>query len=107
MSGSDASVGAGGGAGADDCPTQFQTVLGTPDPAVVSDIEAGDILDIVKYDEGAVRAVVAVTIESGARVGAITRDIARLRRCIDEGVQYEGEVLSVAGGSVTIDVRRR
>ena len=118
MSGSDPSVsvsrrsgasGAGIGANsgdADDCPgAPFQTVLASPDPEYVASLTEGELLNIEKIDTP-VRGVVA-TLLTGERVGAISRDIARLRRCIDAGHEYEGEVLRVSGGSVTVDIRSR
>lgn len=112
MSGSDPSVtrpgttlGVGGGGVDDDsCPRQFQTVLGSPVPEYVDELSAGELLDVIAIE--APRAVV-VTLLTGEIVGAITRDIARLRRCIADGVQYEAVVMEIAGGSVTVDIHQR
>ena len=113
MSGSDPTVsnssrglGPAADEGADQCPTQFQTVLGSPEPSLVGNLSEGDLLDVVKFDDAPTRGVIA-TLLSGERVGAITRDIALLRRCIDRGVEYEAEVVRVTGGSVLVDVHRR
>ncbi|MBN9239934.1 MAG: hypothetical protein J0J03_09685 [Leifsonia sp.] len=111
MSGSDPSVtrpssslgGAGGGED-DACPQQFQTVLGSPTPDIVAELTLGELLDVVAIDTP--RAVIA-TLLSGETVGAITRDIARLRRCLADGVEYEAVVVDIAGGSVTVDVHQR
>ena len=118
MSGSDPSVsisrrgGTGaGGVGANDgaeyrCPgAPFQTVLASPDPEHVASLSEGELLNIEKID-APVRGVVA-TLLTGEQVGAISRDIVRLRECIDAGPDYEAEVLRVSGGSVTVSVRPR
>lgn len=108
MSGSDPSVrtsGTGSGGGNDDCRKRFETVLGTPNPDVVASLTRSQLLDVVKIDNP-IRGVVARTID-GEIVGAITRDIAGLRRCIDRGVLYEAEVIRVTGGSVTVEVRNQ
>lgn len=107
MSGSDPSVrrtGLGGGATDDDCPgPEFETVLASPDPMAVAELEVDELLDIVAVEEPA-RGVVAQTLD-GHYVGAIVRDILRLRRCIAEGATYEADVVRIAGGSVTVIVR--
>lgn len=106
MSGSDPSVrrtGLGGGVD-DDCPgPDFETVLASPDPASVADLEIDELLDIVAVERPA-RGVVAQTLD-GRYVGAIVRDIVRLRRCIAAGATYEADVVRIAGGSVTVIVR--
>jgi hypothetical protein len=104
--GSAGSTGSGAGGGRDDCPGQpFQTVLGSPNPDIVAELDEGDLLDVVKIDSP-VRGVVA-NVLTGETVGAITRDIVRLRRCIDNGNEYEAEVIRMSGGSVTVTVRPR
>lgn len=112
MSGSDPSTrngpGLGPGPGPDggfECPGRpFETVLGTPDPDVVADLSIGELLDVVAVEDPA-RGVAAFTL-TGERVGAVTRDILRLRHCMeDEGSQYEAEVLQMMGGSVSVEVR--
>jgi len=107
MSGSDPSVnrsgGAGGGGSDDDCPSDFVTVLASPDPNVVAELTDDDLLNIVAVDQP-VRGVLAETL-SGDRVGAIVKDIVRLRRCMARGVIYEADVVSVNGGAVTVRVR--
>lgn len=106
MSGSDASTRTTGGTGGghDACPIQFETILGSPDPDVIDDLEVGDLLDVRSIDEP-VRGVIFVTLD-GSRAGALTREIATMRRCLSEGVPYEAEVLRVLGGSVNVLVRQ-
>lgn len=123
MSGSDPSVrrnrhlegsadllgaGAGGRAGGDEsaCPgPPFETVLASPFPDVVAQLEVGDLLDVVAIEEP-VRGVVAQTLD-GEVVGAVTRDIRFLRGCLNEGCGYEADVLRIAGGSVSVLIRGR
>lgn len=106
MSGSDPSVlrTGSGGAAADECPgAPFETVLASPDPAAVAALAPDDLLDVVAVDSPT-RGVHARTMD-GAYVGALARDIPRLRRCIAGGSLYEADVARVAGGSVTVLVR--
>lgn len=107
MSGSDPSVhrgGGGGGGGDDDCPgSPFNTVLASPNPHVVAELTDDELLSIVAVDHP-VRGVVAETL-SGERVGAVVKDIVRLRRCIARGAIYEADVVSINGGAVTVRVR--
>ncbi len=107
MSGSDPSVrrtGLGCGGTDDDFPgSAFETVLASPNPTTVADLEVDELLDVVAVEEPA-RGVVAQTLD-GQYVGAIVRDILRLRRCIAEGATYEADVVRIAGGSVTVIVR--
>jgi hypothetical protein len=108
MSGSDPSVnrgpGGGGGDGDEDCPGKpFETVLASPDPGVVEQLTDDELLSVVAVEQP-VRGVVAETL-SGERVGAIVKDIVRLRRCMAKGAIYEADVVSVNGGAVTVRVR--
>ena len=108
MSGSDSSVthtGGAGGGGSGDCNIQFETTLASPNPEVVDTLEVGGILDIVSI-ESPIRGVIARVI-GGDDVGAITRDILLLRRCIEEGNAYEADIRRIDGGSVTVFVRRQ
>jgi hypothetical protein len=108
MSGSDPTVrrkADTGGGGDDACRYRFTTVLGSPVPSVVEDLNLNELLDIIKIDDP-IRGVVAQTLD-GMLVGAVTRDIAALRRCIEQGVLYEAEVLEIRGGSVTVEVRNQ
>jgi hypothetical protein len=107
MSGSDPSVirGTGIGGGADDCSIAFDTTLASPDPELVAALRVGEVLDIASVEQPA-RGVIAQVI-NGPPVGAITRDILRLRDCIAKGNAYEAEVLRIEGGSVTVAIRRQ
>ncbi|WIB67438.1 hypothetical protein DEI93_16030 [Curtobacterium sp. MCBD17_035] len=107
MSGSDPSVrrSAQPSGGPDECAIRFTTVLGSPNPDVVEDLDEGEILDIEKIDDP-IRGVIAVRY-TGETCGALTRDIALLRKCIDGGIEYEAEVQRLVGGSVTVEVRVR
>jgi hypothetical protein len=107
MSGSDPSVRREGGSGSaddNDCPGRsFETVLASPDPAVVADLSVDQLLDIASIDDPA-RGVIARTLD-GRYVGAVVRDILRLRGCIAAGHVYEADVIRVVGGSVSVLVR--
>jgi hypothetical protein len=107
VSGSDPSVRRareGVGAAVGDCPGKpFETVLASPSPEALSDLEVDDLLDVVAVETPA-RGVVAQTID-GTYVGAVVRDILRLRQCLQEGHTYEAEVRAVDGGSITVLIR--
>jgi hypothetical protein len=86
------------------CDFRFQTVLASPNPAAVAQITDGEILDVVKIESPR---GVEVRRLSGERVGAVSSHIVELRDCIDRGNSYEAEVLRVAGGSVTVEIRHQ
>lgn len=106
MSGSDSSVRSrsadSGGSG--DCPVGFRTILASPNQEAIDELEAGEILDLVRIDQP-VRGVLAKRLD-GVTVGAVVRELVRLRECIARGVMYEAEVVSIAGGAVTVDIRQ-
>lgn len=107
QSGPSGSQGGTTGAGQpDECPGRpLEVVLASPDPEVVADLDEGDLLDVVAVEDP-IRGVIARTL-TGELVGAVTRDIVRLRTCMGRGFEFEAEVLRLAGGSVTIIVRPR
>jgi hypothetical protein len=111
MSGSDPSVtksgpsgsGVGGAGGGGGCPDPFETVLASPDPDIVDGLAERELLDVLKVDTP-IRGVVA-TLLTGEIVGAITQNILALRKCLDDGVAYEAEVVRIVGGAITVIVR--
>jgi hypothetical protein len=108
MSGSDSSVRsrsrASDGGTSGDCPAGFRTILASPNPEAIDELELGEILDLVRIDQP-VRGVLAKRLD-GVTVGAVIRELVRLRECIARGVLYEAEVVSITGGAVTVDVRQ-
>jgi len=105
MSGSGGGGGGGGGTGG---PTpcsdlKFETSLSSPQSAVVSTINVGDILDVVA--KSATGPALAKT-ESEEVAGSITAgQLLRLLECLAEGNPFEAEVLGVSGGDVRVEVR--
>lgn len=103
MSGTDPSVGRGGGgpSSGPECPGQpFTTTLASPVPAVVAGLTVGTVLTVASIDTP-VRAVVALD-DDGNVAGAITRDPARLRACMQIGTVYTATIEAIAGGAVTV-----
>lgn len=106
MSGSDPTAGSvGGGTVGGGCPDDLQVVLGSPDPPVVATLSVGDLLDVISV-ESPIRGVSVYTLR-GDFVGAITKDILKLRECLASGVLYEAEVIELNGGAVVTTVRQR
>jgi hypothetical protein len=90
-----------------DCATiSDRSVLNSPVPAVIGQLKAGDVLDIRLNRTGAAPIVEAVF--SGQFAGTVTsRIMLRLIECISSGHTYMAEVVNVAGGACTVDVRHR
>jgi hypothetical protein len=94
--------GTGGGGGGDGCAFDFVASVGSPDPALVPQMRAGDVLMVALQDNPP---AVLVTDGAGNVVGGITQFAAQLRSCIQQGYAYEAEVQSVRGGAVEVQVR--
>lgn len=107
MSGSDSGYRGiinGTGGGADNCSSlAFESVLSSPKPDAVEQIEVGDILDIRLLQTGAIE---TVAVMHGSEVaGGLVDHADRIKRCIQQGYNYEAEVREVDGAKVTIFVR--
>ena len=93
------------GDGDDQCAITERTVLNSPVPDVVADLQVGNILSIELETQPRDR-VVAKT-SSGLVAGGITSTrIADIIECLRKSIQYKAQVLSVTGGRVEIEVRR-
>lgn len=105
--------GDGGGAGGfpeassiDCAQLQIRTRLSSPQPDQVEQLGVGDLLDI-QLDEPP-RLRVIVTTADGDVAGTITGgQLGQLIRCLQDGHTFEGEVLTVDGGDVELDIRAR
>lgn len=89
----------------------FRTVLNSPVPSVVRDIQARHSHRPVSLEistetrQGGLQ--IAVAVFEGQRAGAITSDaLARLLECMAQGNNYVADVLSVAGARVEVQVKR-
>jgi hypothetical protein len=105
MSGGGGTGGAGGGFGQDsgiDCAgLVFDTFLSSVDPEALNDLEVGAALDIELRAEP--RALLAVK-EDGNPVGAITKRVRELLRCIQQQVRYRAVIKHIDGGDVEVRV---
>jgi hypothetical protein len=81
----------------------FRTTLNSPNPAVVSQLKARDVLQVSpKSSKGPIEAIT----DAGEVAGSITAgQMMRLLQCIDDGFEYVAVVLSISGGRVEIEVR--
>ena len=83
----------------------INTNLASPQAVVVNNLTEGEILSIHAItDQGPIQAFdeneqIAGTI--------ISREQVRLLNCINKGIQYEAEVLSVRNGQCEIQIRAR
>lgn len=86
------------------CATlRFDTQLASPKAAVVAQLSPGDILDVV-FSQTNQQIVVAEW--QGAEAGSIVdQRLTQLRNCLNQGEQFEAEVLQVGGGQVRVRVR--
>lgn len=78
----------------------FRATLNSPQ-AVASSLKPGDIVNLVLQQGKTLTAVF-----NGSIVGAITgHQLQRLISCIDNGYSYVGEVFSISGGRIVLEVR--
>lgn len=98
----------GGGGGAPDyespCDSlRFEAQLTSPQPAVVSRLKPGDLLDVrVVNMKGQI--VVQVLKDGEAAGGLAGPDATRLRNCIEKGHDYKAKVWTINGGQVRVFV---
>lgn len=79
-----------------------ETVVNSPDPAVLSTISVGDILEIeVRVVNGV--SVVAIVASAGV-LGGLSNYSNRLEYCIEEGFSYQATVLDIRGAIVTVRI---
>lgn len=99
-----APVGGPGGGGTDPCrKITFETLLQSPVPAVVAQLQVGEILHVELTNN---RPPIIVLRQNGTIVGAIIpQNIRQLVDCINAGNHYVAEVVRIQGGAVTLRVR--
>lgn len=82
---------------------RFEAQLTSPQPAVVSTLKPGDLLDVqVVNMKGQI--VVQVLIKGRPAGGLAGPDATRLRNCIERGHEYSAKVLAINGGQVRVFV---
>ena len=92
------------GSANDKCNIVERTVLNSPVATVVSELKVGDIL-FVELETTPRNRVVAKS-SAGTVAGAITSTkLVDLIECLQDGHTYEGEVISVHGGRIEIEIR--
>lgn len=111
-SGGSAGGGAGGGTGGSfggsglgdvNCSQLiFETVVGSPDPAVLAQLAVGDVCDIVLMHNPT--HIIVMTPVAGQVLGAIVNRWEELLGCLEKGVQFVAEIESVQS-PVTVLVR--
>jgi hypothetical protein len=105
MSGGSGSSSGGGGFGGDsglDCASvKFDAFLSSVDPQVAAKVNVGDVWPIeLRSDPRAL-----VVIVNGEVLGAITRKVRELLRCIQQEVQFSATIQSLAAGDIEVQVR--
>jgi len=100
--------GSGSGSGSDPCDIRFQTNLFSPIPAVVSSLKVGDVLDIELYKQGEATSVAALTQTTRQVAGTLAgaRQLGDLVACLRQDHQYQGEIVTIAGSAITLDISR-
>ena len=79
------------------------TQLGSPKPAVISQLSPGDLLKVALEQSSGTMLVVAKL--NGQIAGGLTSpELARLRACLLGGTEYVAAVLSITGGQVRVRV---
>jgi acetamidase/formamidase len=82
----------------------IETAISSPKEAVITNLKAGDILQ-VKLEDVAGSSVVAL-YSNGQKAGGITHaSTNRLRECIREGTTYEATVISKSDGQVRVRIK--
>ena len=81
----------------------FEAQITSPQPAVVANLEPGEVLDIIV---ARMRDQVVVQVHrAGELVGGLTGpDAGRLRSCVNEGHRYNATVIRVNAGQVRVRV---
>lgn len=100
--------GGGGFGGIPDSPNDCarfvkETILNSPNPEVIPELQVGQIL-LVKFDPESGQRVIQAVTSAESVAGSITGEPG-LRNCMIEGYEYVAEVVSVQGGSCKVKIR--
>jgi hypothetical protein len=97
--------GGGGGATPDACNIRETTPLNSVNRTVITGLRAGDRLAVV-FEPGPPQRLVARTAADVVAGSITSASMLQIIRCIlQEGVEYEAEVLSVRGASCMVRVQ--
>ena len=89
--------------GPDPCVLIEDTNLNSPVPAVVGSLKAGDVLTVKLEPGPPVRVIVQTS--AGLTAGSITSaKLPQIIKCLEAGVDYKADVVSVKGAAVRVRV---
>jgi len=92
-----------GGGGPDPCILVEDTNLNSPVPAVVATLKPGDVLTVRLEPGPPVRVVVQTA--AGLTAGSITgAKLPQIIKCLEAGVNYKADIVSVKGAAVRVRV---
>ena len=95
--------GEGGAGGGDPCSLIEDTNLNSPVPAVVATLKRGEVLTVRLVPGPPVRVVVQTA--AGLTAGSITgAKLPQIIKCLEAGVDYKADVVSVKGAAVRVRV---
>ena len=95
--------GEGGAGGSDPCSLIEDTNLNSPVPAVVATLTPGEVLAVRLVPGPPVRVVVQT--DAGLTAGSITgAKLPQIIKCLEVGVDYKADVVSVKGAAVRVRV---
>jgi hypothetical protein len=81
--------------------------LSSPKAAVLRNVAVGDVLDVIAYQHRNLAPTV-VALHGGQIAGSILSTRSPfLIRCLQNGHEFEAEVLELAGGLCTVQVRSK
>lgn len=104
MSGGSGSGGGFGGDSGTDCAAiEFDVFLSSVDPATLASVNEGAVLD-VELRTSPTR-VLVVVLPDGRVVGAITKKVREVLRCIQQQVSYQATVKAITGGDVEVRIK--
>jgi hypothetical protein len=101
-SGSSSGSGFGGDRGTDCAALRFDAFLSSVDPAVLESVKEKDVLAIELRTTPT--PVLVAVVPSGEALGAITRKVRELLRCIQQQVRFEATVKNISGGNVEVGI---
>ncbi|MFZ5621445.1 MAG: hypothetical protein ACOY5W_10515 [Pseudomonadota bacterium] len=81
-----------------------KTILASPKPKVLANLEAGDILYLQTSNNRP--PILAVTEDGGVAGTVIVGFIAELVACMAEGYSYVAEIISKHGGACEVEIRQ-
>jgi len=82
----------------------IETLLSSPKPSVVANLSLGAILLVQTQQSGGVT-VVVLLYQNEVAGGLASPQVARLRECIEQGTQYQANVISISNGQVRVRIK--